>query len=223
MQKYSIILSLSTFCLTGHAFGQEANGDTPEPSFITKMNSSQAEERRKAFEQALTTKRTIKLALLSRLDEVLKNPDRKYNGEFHMTLKALAEWRVEEAVDPLTAYLDFSLDPKSFPVGMLPTQAAYFPVATTLAEIGGPRVNENLFQRINSEADDRTLRICAWILQKNNGNEVAQILIQSRLNRLDLVLKNIGLTTTNTEKKNLERLLEILQTNSTNILFPLKS
>src|SRR5688500_6878659 len=70
--------------------------------------------------------------LMTELQSQINNegPDKKrFASPFHKVLKAIGDWRVEEAVSLLIPLIEFRMDPNSFPIGATFPDDAYYPVA----------------------------------------------------------------------------------------------
>jgi hypothetical protein len=115
--------------------------------------------------------------LLRHLKEVLAKPDTTYRGRTHTVLDAVAFSRSDEGVPDLVAMIDFQLDPDTFPVGARRPLSVYYPVATTLRDIGNRKVVDEILSSFTKERPERALRMSAWVLQEILGHDVATFVI----------------------------------------------
>lgn len=185
-----------------------AEGEVIESA--SSLTSTNLEIRRKALYEITSLKKKVGKRLTADLPKLLAHPHQDYDGPLHVTLKAIEAWNVQEAVDPLSSFITLQLNPLSFPVGELPTSSAFYPVASTIAEIGGAKAVKNIFHRLSYKSDDRYILIAGWVLQRIEGREVAQIIVERRLSDIEKVAKNIG-GGTFVEQENLSKMLELLK------------
>lgn len=180
---------------------------------VDRLVSDKPQVRQEAIRILGLEKEKMDRLIMERLTKTLQKPDNKFNGQFHSLLQAITAYHTDEAIGPLSAYIDFELDMRSFPLGALYASEASYPVAITLAQLGGPRVRENIFQRMTQGRNEKTIRLSVYVLRESEGKEVAIILVQNRLDNVSTFLKNNG-RDTNAEKENLQKMLGFLEDES---------
>ena len=201
------------------AHGQEAGS----PKVAERLLSAELPVRRAASQELLSQRAEVVNSLMADLTLLLREPRSKletYDSSFLLTLQAIGQWRVSEAIDPLMEFIAFDLGHTHLPVGARRTPATYYPVARTLAEIGGPRLPELIFQRLTQPADDQTLRTCTWVLCEVLTKEGAQAQVKHHLDQTLTVPKNLGETQTNAEKQNWERVEVLLKKDPVILQYP---
>lgn len=139
-----------------------------------------------------------------------KKDMKAFNSSFNMVCRVVGEWRIEEATGLLLPYIDSTLDPASFGVGATFGRDAYYPAAAALVEIRSPDLNRKLLNLFASRVDDKKLQVITWMLQKSNGNDVAQFIVERELADDKQKSKNIG-DTSSVRTDNLLKVLELLK------------
>ena len=130
--------------------------------------------------------------LLEQLKEVLEKPDDALNGRTHTVLQAIATLRADNTVPELIEAVDFTLDPKTFPVGGRRTTSSYYPVAETLSTIGNRRVITEIVSAATQPREDKILRIYAWILIEILGKDAAKVVVErGKLSRVPVAQQGI--------------------------------
>jgi hypothetical protein len=196
--------------LTMGAQAQKAPAPTnPALKGCETLQSKDAIERMNAAEKLVVEHTELKNCLLRQLQVEVVNPSREFNGSFSQLLWVLEKLRVSAAVGDLVPLIELRLTGTPGQGGF-GGSGAYFPVATALAEIGGPNLADSLFNRLAAPTNDDVLRVSTWTLLKAYSKPVTRSMIQVRLDEVSKVLKNIGVSDTNPEKKNLERMLQLL-------------
>lgn len=177
---------------------------------VNQVASPQQKVRQEAFEMLGNTRVQVINASLSNLAQLLKQPDRSWEGPLHLTIATVGAWRITEGADLLVPVINLKIAPSLRPGITLSMQGLY-PAARSLAQIGGPRVVQLIFNRLVLRVDDETLRCCTWVLREVLGAEVAKVVVQQHMNTVTTVLKNIGGVQTNPEKENLQRVKDLLE------------
>ena len=188
--------------------------DTPTsqkltPNACEALLSKDKSERANAAQTIVASQGELVNCLLRQLKAEIRKPDREFGGSFSQLLWVLGKLRVTPAVGDLVSVIDMSLTGIP-PVGGFGGSEVYYPVAGALADIGGPDLSNAIFYRLSKPTKDSLLRVSTWVLVKAYSEPVTRSIIQVRLAEVSAVLKNIGVSDTNPEKKNLERMKELL-------------
>ena len=188
-----------------------------------KLNSPNVNRRHSSANGLAKVDETLDYNVTQALEVALKEKrDMKlYDGSFNLICDVIRVARIENTTGPLMDYIDFALDPRSFPVGANFPPNLYYPAATALVEARSPRLNRYLLDLFTSEISEKKLQVAAWMLQEANGNEVAQFIVEREMADYDSKLKNLGLTT-DIRKSNLLKVLELLKAKDGVILPPVE-
>lgn len=206
-----LFAGLLVFCVC--AFAQAQAAPKPPKSNVAlceDLRSKVAVERMQAAKKLVAENTELKNCLLRQLQVEVVNPSREFNGSFSQLLWVLGKLRVSAAVGDLVPLIELRLTGTPGQGGFGGPQV-YYPVACALVEIGGPNLNQGLFRRMAQPADENLIRVTTWVLLKHNSKSVLRFMIQNELDDVTRVLKLIGVTDTNPEKRNLERMLQLLE------------
>jgi hypothetical protein len=143
-----------------------------------------------------------------------------FDGPFHLTVGAIRNLRAEDAAMQVASMIDFRLDPATLPAGARAGASSYYPVAETLARIGGQRVVNGVLAQLVLPRSDEFVRASTWVLQDILGAEVALLLVQQRFDRTSATLARIGTKTTNPETENLQRVMQLIATEGEILIRP---
>ncbi len=122
---------------------------------------------------------------MNKLRELSKNTDTSYQSPLHLTVQALGEWRVEDAVPLLAKIVEYQIDQFAVPVGDKLPAYAYYPAADALRKIGGAYVHKLIVKRLCAEEDAEVVRICVWVLFEAYGEDVAKLLLEAEETRTE--------------------------------------
>lgn len=213
-RRFLAPLYLAVCCLfvPSMALGQTEKDGIPQKSDLTLCEKllAQDEKEREAAASALINRQDILIkSLIAKLVAQGERPDRKFGGSFHRIVTTLGNLRATNAVGYLVDFIDIQLTDEH-PAGIVERIRPYYPVAEALVKIGGPDLNDSLFSRMGRDATDEFINVTTWALVQNNSESVVRLLTQKKLDRVKFVLKNIGVTDTNPEKRNLERMMQLL-------------
>lgn len=175
-----------------------------------KLLAAEMQVRLEAQKELKSTRDQVVSALLGNIKSFSTEPERTYNGSFHLTLQAIGEWRVEETVPFLVPMVDITLDRSTFPVGAKFLMEAYYPAAGALAAIGGRSVVREIFKPLKEPAGEEVLRASTWVLKECLGVEVAKATVE-------LALKKAW---HDVEKGNLAKVIRLLNSPDTILLWP---
>lgn len=141
--------------------------------------------RRHASYQLKEERNSLVHVLMNKLRELSKTTDTSYQSALHLTVQALGEWRVEDAVPLLAKMVDYQID-RTTMTGWdkLPTYA-YYPAADALRKIGGEYVHKLIVKRLCTEEDAEVVRICVWVLFEAYGEDVAKLLLEAEQARTE--------------------------------------
>lgn len=177
------------------------------------MSAKDSLESSQAAAGIFVRQREMEQALLKNLYLLQKKPGenlRRFEGPFHSTVSVLGYLRVKEAVGALLPFIDFQLDPSTMRAGGFGAPSSFYPLASALAEIGGPNVRDAISLMLNYRHPDRTLRACAWVLYEMLGQRIASAAIAEEVtSEAKRLLPEQW--TGSVHKANLERIQTLLQ------------
>lgn len=218
--KIRLVLGL---CLTTICLRCEAQTNSPEkasiPAFAEQLSSPSERTREDALGALMRHRRTITSELLGNLEKLSAQLNTDIEGPLHLTIRALGEMRAKEATSPLLSMVDFQLDSKTARAGWcIFSPEQFYPAITALIDIGSQRqfsLSKELLKNMHNEIKDTPLRARAYILEKTEGKAVAKFLVQQEFAKIaDYEKNNPDLpksSTDKTKKKNLARLLQLLE------------
>jgi hypothetical protein len=183
-----------------------------EMTVCDALVSKDTQERANAARMLTVRKGELVNCLLAKLKIQIAEPKQEFGGPFQKLAIVLGDLRATAAVPDLLSVIDVRLTGAP-PIGGFGGPELYYPAAIALGDIGGPNLVDGLFQRLGKPASDDEIRIRAWVLVRAYSEPVARLIVQMRLERITAVLKRIGVTDTNPEKRNLERMQQILDRN----------
>jgi hypothetical protein len=164
--------------------------------------------------------------LLAKLKAELAKPTKEFGGSFEHIVRVLSDMRAESAVGHLVSALDTQLSGAP-PMGIWLSSVDYYPVARALARIGGRDMAQSLLRRAAYPMDDIFLRLSVWVLVESYGEELTRAMIQPRLQSINKVVQAkseaLGKPADQfdvPEKKNLERIIALLDSKEELIPFP---
>jgi hypothetical protein len=181
----------------------------PTLTLCQALQSKDVGERMNAAQKLVAQESDLKNCLLLQLQAEVRNPSRKFGSSFTNLLWVLGKKRVTEAVGDLAPMVEFRLEGRPH-AGGFGGAVVYYPVATALADIGGPDLPRLLLDRLAEPINDEMLRATSWVLERAYSRPVALALVQARLDALNITLNRIGGGDTNRQKKSLERIIELL-------------
>ena len=156
------------------------------------MSAQSRMEKERAFDELQRQRGETVNCLLDNLQQQIRQPDKSWDGPFHLTVLALERLQIKQAAGPLIGLIDFQLDMKTAPGGgYYPADSAYI-VAQYLVSVGTKDVADSIFQRLIYEANDDVVRASAYVLEEILGRDVVQMLIEQKQNRLATVTYNIA-------------------------------
>ena len=186
------------------------------------MSAKNAAESRRASADIVARRREVEQALLKNLGLLQKEPNenlRRFGGPFDRTVGTLGKLRSKAAGFVLLPMIDFQLDPVTEPFRGHAYPPSFYPVAQALAEIGGPDVLQGVLQRLNVQADDRTLRACTWVLCETLGQRIAVAAVeQEAASEAKRLLPELWAGSVH--KANLERARALLEEPATILIGP---
>lgn len=180
-------------------------------SMFARLTAREESERVSAMADIEILRRDIGAYVTEKIRELVKNPDRKYQGALHLVIRSAATHRIENSTQLLVENIDISLDKSTFPVGGRISTSMLYPAAEALVEIGGKDLIVLLIQRIKETNDEQTLRLCGWVLSEHLGR-VSSV----------LVLKGHLVNNQSPQGKlSLIKVIELLQSDKSILVYPL--
>ena len=107
---------------------------------------------------------TITGKLLEQLDKGKR--DYSFNGTTHTAMQLLGEAGGPIAVPKLMEMITFELSSERIACSGEISAINFYPAAEALASIGGPQVLNAALQKIKKTDDDKTIRLCAWVVSR---------------------------------------------------------
>lgn len=149
---------------------------------IESLSSPNHRQRRAAASKLQYSRRAVAEQLSANLHRIVTagNLEETFEGETHLVLRLIAQWRVDESLTKLTEIVTFKLDAATFPAGIKVAPAAYYPAASAVAEIGGQRAITSMLDKIEKSDEDKDIRICTWVLYKILGEDLAKAGMEQR-------------------------------------------
>ena len=176
-----LIVTALFLALLGMSGSAQNVVQTP-PNELTRLSDPTHEVRYQALDELYKSRAQTVSVLLSNLDKLGKEPDRNSYSPLHVTLQAVAQQNVREAVPQLMGLMDYQLDQKTVDPFGFGANESYYPAARALATIGDKSVVDAVLQRITEKsANETTVCLCTWILQKCLGSELALSAMRTKL------------------------------------------
>ena len=212
---FIVMLLASHFCSAQNVLSEQQQQELRKISADLLSND---EQKRNLAADTLNVSRGILVQeVVSALNVALKGDKSQmkiYDSSFARICEVVEKWRIEEATGPglLLDYIDFTLDPKSFPVGGFMANRTFYPAATALVATRTSRLNNDLLLviRYPIPIGDNKLQVATWILQESNGNKMAQLVVEHEIADTERWMKNAG-ETENVGRESLLKALKLLQ------------
>jgi len=179
------VLALSCIASGADAPGAVAEADI-QPclekirSTVASLGSDQAQERREAYKRLGILRATVCDELLSSLKSQKGRYDYSFGGKTEQVITAIGFNRFPQAIPILADMISFELDWKStLPQALHRAPIQFYPAAQALDRIGGDRVIEAMLAKIRTTSEDKTLKLCTWVLDRQLGRGyVAQAAVE---------------------------------------------
>lgn len=209
MKKLLTISGLITALLLSATPVAHAQNQTANQLELCKALLSADQQERQTAAQALVGQRGALVNELIRMLQAQRKPDTRFGSSFHEIIIVLGSLRVKGATASLVSLVDTRLTGQP-PLGGFGGRQIYYPAAQALIEINDPNATQWLFRRLAAPASEELIRVITWVLVQMHSEKVVRWMIKDELETLTAVLKRIGVSNTNPEKKNLERVMHLL-------------
>ena len=164
--------------------GSPSNKAATPPVLVTlsrsetnKLFSSVPRNRSSASSSLTRFHNDIERLALSQIEQQKFWMDKDAEGVVPPVMTVLGFYGSELSVRSLTNHISFEIDPKTVPHGESRSVIAGYPVAATLAQIGGLEVRRNVLQKLYRTESERELRLCLWVLNAAETPDVTKFLI----------------------------------------------
>lgn len=124
--------------------------------------------------------------------------DRRYYSPLHALILMTETWQLRAADDLLLNLLGYTLDIRSFPIGISVGGSFFFPAAYVLSR--SSIEPGKIVEKMASIKDEKQLRLLLWILTERLGNQTSNYLEQNILENEYIV-----------DKTNLQKALLLLK------------
>lgn len=200
--KCVVILLICCISLTDKLYGDDLTVNAAIVQNANGLLSVDSVKRTQSLNELMATSRDIHKILLQILIDAKKQhrEDARFNSPLHVAILAVSSWKVIDAEPYLLSWVDYELDPCSFPVGMDVPGSHLFPAAQALVDLN---VNsKKIAQAIAVAKNARTIHLLTWVLHEQIKNiEHAKWLLRQ------MERKAFGTT----EKQNLSLSLTLLE------------
>ncbi len=180
--------------------------------YLNQLKDASESRRIEAYRKLADFDDRLHISVVAVLEELKKNPDRRFGGSFEMTLRVVSAMNIRDALDSVGGMIDFQLDPTTMRVGGFGGVSSYYPVAKTVIDLNdGPQTIEIVMERFDREATETTLRVYTYVLHEVLGTKIARFVLQNNLERANqqvILMPNAILI--KISKANLEEALKLL-------------
>jgi hypothetical protein len=115
-------------------------------------------------------------------DAVEKNKeDRSYHSPLHIAILSVDAWNVFCAVETLLSIIDYELDVRSLPDGMVVSGDYFYPAASALVRLQVELIR--IIGKIETAGTPKQLRLLTWVLFKRTGSAEKAISILKDVNQ----------------------------------------
>jgi len=171
--------AIAAMLLVSSLYAQEE--DVPKLVPDAMISGANHRERSAASSSLAGLRNQVSRELLANLGSLLDTEDRAVIGPLHLTIDAIGQWRIEEAVPQLLLIIDLQLDPRTAPAGSRIGAVTLYPAANALGKIGGPAVIDGVLEKTREPIPELSIRCCAFVLQKAVGSRRAVVIAEAEL------------------------------------------
>jgi hypothetical protein len=178
-QVVVIFMAVSTFAMADESL--QGLGET-----LDALDAHDPVARAEALRDIGSLRARIGKRMIEKIQAGLQRPDNAYNGTLHVSIVAVGDWRIEDAVPLLVKHVDFVLDPQTFPVGARRAASAYYPMAEALVRIQGTILTERVLELFQEPISETKLRAATWVLSQSLDRNAAKNLLDGAIEHAEM-------------------------------------